>query len=319
MIATLCIVWLTYLASDILISNHRSHNVTCSIEHAPRCCNADSVIRSQNAINLQDDSVGISAKNLDEHRDLSTETNISKSPNNLLDSIVFNLTLAVNSINNVLTSGSIFIAILTLFIALVGIFAYHDLKNDIKEKLDEKETEIQETISDEITKIDSFITDTNNLISTERNSRIQLETTLNSQCIEIEKKIDECCERAHQKMQILENTQFKQDLYFKKSIEYLYTISSILLENDENNSLRDSLYHDLQIMLLYRYEINQDDNESSVILHQKKSALDYLKDEDNGKEEDIPDLEYVAQNDSNEDIRRKAIETIGVIKKRINK
>ena len=318
-IATLCIAWLTYLASEILITYHQSQsNVSFTIEQAAGYHHADSVdIRPKHEINYSSDSSGISVLNVDDHKILNTELNLSE-PSGLLDSIVYNLTLAVNTVNNILTSGSILIAILTLFIALVGIFAYHDLKNDIQEKLDKGKTDVQKILGNEKTEREKFVTTVNETLCEEITNRKNFETPINNRIITIEQKIDECCKEAKYKMKILEKTQIKQDIYFKKSIEYLYTISTNQLENDEDNTLRDSLYHDLQIMMLYRYEIYQDNQESDIILHQKKSALDYLMEEDNGKEEDIPDLEYVAQNDPNEEIRRRAIEVIGVIKKNYN-
>lgn len=320
-IATLCIVCLTVLAGKILNSYYSSqNNISYSIEHAPNYYDADSVdIRAKNAINYYGDSTGISVISVDEHRILNTEFNLSE-PSGLLDSIVYNLTLAVNSVNNVLTSGSILIAILTLFIALVGIFAYHDLKNDIQEKLDKENVErktfensANTNLENEKTERQRFEKNINTTLDTERTYRESFESSINEIIRNIELKIDECCENAQRKMQILERTQIMQDLYFKKSIEFLYMISSNLLEEDDDDTLRNSIYHDLQIMMLYRYEIFQDEQEAATILHQKKAALDYLK--DHSLEDDISDLEYVAKCDPNEEIRRKAIEVIGAIKK----
>lgn len=218
-------------------------------------------------------------------------------------SITDAMVLELNAINNILTWGSFIIAALSTIGAVFGIggsivFTKHvnGQLDDAKDKIGKSKNEVQKFINEERTKIESF------------------EETIEQKIRNIELKIDDCCEEGHKKMQILESIQIKQEHYFKKSIEYLYMISSNLTEKDDDDTLRDTLYHDLQIMWLYRYEINQDDQESTYISHLKKSALDYL--EDYGKVDDIPDLEYVAKNDPNEEIRRKAIETIGVINKK---
>lgn len=50
-----------------------------------------------------------------------------------LDSIVFNLTLAVNSINNVLTGASCAFGILTLFVGIIGLIGFSSINKRIKE------------------------------------------------------------------------------------------------------------------------------------------------------------------------------------------
>lgn len=231
--------------------------------------------------------------------------------------------IELNSINNILTWGSFIIAALTTIGAVFGIGGSIVFTKHVNEQLDNAKTErdradtnAKKILDNEKAERERFEANTNILLDTERRKRETFEASFDERIINIELKIDECCEKAQQKMQILEKTQVMQGLYFKKSIEFLYMISSNLLEKDDNDSLRNSLYHDLQIMMLYRYEIYKDKHESATILHQKKAALDYLK--DHPQKDDISDLEYVAQNDPNAEIRRRAIEVIGVIKNNYN-
>ncbi len=93
----------------------------------------------------------------------STSTNNPAS----LDSIVFNLTLAVNAINNVLSGGAIALGILTLFIGLVGLFGYNTLKEDIREYKLKHDKDTQKTIEElesQLTRdYDEFTTNQNNI------------------------------------------------------------------------------------------------------------------------------------------------------------
>ena len=196
--------------------------------------------------------------------------------------------IELNAINNVLTWCSFIVATITIVAAIAGIAIFSEFRK----------------------RIDSDVNNAKTRIKT-------FEKTVNERIDLIDKKIDDCCEEAKQKMQSLGNAQIRQERYFKKSIDYLYTISANLSEREENSELLDILYHDLQVIRLYTYQIDQDNNESKYVSHQKKAALEYLK--DNGTIDDISDLEYVSQNDSSDDIKRRAQEVIGIIKHRFNK
>ena len=118
--ATLCIVFLTGLAAYLLISNFNSlgSNIPIQTEQCDNTCNQATKSDQSQTPAKNNNTTEVNASNADQH-------------NGLLDSIVYNVTLAVNSVNNVITTGSIFIGIITLFIGIVGLFGYHHLKEDI--------------------------------------------------------------------------------------------------------------------------------------------------------------------------------------------
>ena len=290
-VAASCILWLTVLASIILITNQCSQkNASYSMMDLAKYYSKDSIDDiSENIMKFHVDSTGKSVISIDEQNVSNTELYIPE-PSGILDSIVYNLTLAVNSINNVLTSGSILIAILTLFIALVGIFAYIDLKKDVTSSMDKARTDIKD-----------FKTEISENIASDNEERELFE-----------KNIKESYQEVQQKMQFLENRQIKQTRFFKKSKEYLYTISNCLLDlSDKGEELNNELYHDLHIITLYHYEPDENSKEYADLIQEKIEAIENLK--NSGTLDDIPDLEIVAKNEHNDEIRKQIQGLIGII------
>ncbi len=196
--------------------------------------------------------------------------------------------IELNAINNIITWCSFIVATITIIGAIAGIAIFTEFRKRIETDIDQAKKE-----------------------------REEFEQAINARILEIDKKIDDCCEEAKKKIQSLEITQVKQEHYFRKSIDYLYTISSSLLEKTGDTDLRDLTYHDYNITTLYSYVIDEDDIESAWILQDKKEALQNLK--ETGVLEDITDLEYISENDSSDEIRRLATEVIGIIKHRFGK
>lgn len=337
-LVTLCIVGLTVIAGYILISNHKSQIIGHDLvqDVAISYDKNSKEIDSKNSINNNSDSIGMTVINNDEHRVVNTELNLPE-PSGLIDSIISELTLAVNSVNNVLTSGSILVAILTLFIALVGIFAYHDLKIDVRDELNKTNNlfnkNIQEAKDSIITYknvinsrlkeaqdkqksdiensnqiIEDFKNGINNMVKEAQDKQTSsfenFTTVLNNFKIEIKNRIEH--------IEIFNASMVAQFRFFNKSIDYLYDVLSTLTEKLDDPLLRDMLFHDFYINTLYRYDIDPDSKESKAILHHKKAAIEFLKDK--GTIEDIKDLEIVAENEPNEEIKQKIYELIGIIK-----
>lgn len=123
-IATLCIALLTGLAGYLLISNFDTIDSKVSI-NSEQCDCSNSNTNKTIVNNNQPKS------STDKSSTIVEGSSNADNYNGLLDSIVYNVTLAVNSVSNVITSGSIFIGIITLFIGIVGLFGYHHLKEDI--------------------------------------------------------------------------------------------------------------------------------------------------------------------------------------------
>lgn len=292
-LVTLCIVGLTVIAGYILISNHKSQIIGHDLvqDVAISYDKNSKEIDSKNSINNNSDSIGMTVINNDEHRVVNTELNLPE-PSGLIDSIIGELTLAVNSVNNVLTSGSILVAILTLFIALVGIFAYHDLKTDVNGIIEKEKTEnykFKASITKRIEGTESDINDFNN-------ANEVFKDEIKNKIIEIES---------------FKSSMIAQARYFNKSIEYLYMVSSNLIEKDGNKELRNLLYRGLNIIALYQNELNDYNGKPEDIILEKIEAIENLK--DIGTLDDIKDLEIIAQNEPNEEIKRKVQELIGII------
>lgn len=123
-IATLCIALLTGLAGYLLISNFDTIDSKVAINREQCDCSDNNCTKAGDTDNQPKSST-------DKGDTIVEGPSSADNYNGLLDSIVYNVTLAVNSVSNVITSGSIFIGIITLFIGIVGLFGYHHLKEDI--------------------------------------------------------------------------------------------------------------------------------------------------------------------------------------------
>ncbi len=198
--------------------------------------------------------------------------------------------IELNAINNILTWGSFIIATLTIIAAVFGIVGFVEFKKSVNKDVEK----IGKITTDFTTKINSFIKDSDQTIEDYKND-------IKNKILEIES---------------FKSTIIAQVRYFNKSLEYLYTVSSILIDKDGNDELGNFLYHDLNIISLYRYEPSDNNDVSSAILQAKKEAIENLK--DIGTLDDIVDLEIIVQNEPNEEIKRKIQELIGIIKHNFN-
>lgn len=287
-IVTCCIIWLTILASIILIMNHCSQNTaTHSINNSSAGCIIDTITTPNHDININMDSAGIVFNNKDEHKLSSIEINTPEQ-SGFLDSIIYNLTLAVNSINNVLTSGSILIAILTLFIGLVGFFAYHSLKEEVRNDLAKSDKIINQKVS-EITQLE------NNIVT--------FKNDINERIKQIE----------HFKTLMINLARYSNKSFDYLLLTTLYNVADRI--NDED--LRDKVFHDFSIISLYRKDLYFDDKESAELLQRKKEAIEYLI--QTASEDDIKEFESILQDETDNEIRRKIIELITSVKKLKNK
>lgn len=326
-IAISCIVCLTLIASYILLSNHYSQNTANNlINNSATSCRVDTLSES---ITVDSIANGVIANN-----DRSSTTESESGPSDLLNSIVYNLTLAVNSVNNVLTSGSIFIAILTLFIGLVGLFGYHSLKTDVKDDLkktianvNEKEISIKNDINEKLKTTTKRINDIEVKIKEccekSNNQIVKLNEDIHTLKEEVNEEIDQKISNFDKQITDFNNRveeikffMMQQTRFFDQSINYLYQTSYSNIEQMEDqtqaNQLLEDLYHELQIAKLYRTSLDED--ERPTINIQKIAALEYL--EGNGIKSDIPHIEYVAQHDPNKENRDQAKRIIGRIEER---
>lgn len=254
------------------------------------------------------------------------EKNTTSTSNNnpaSLDSIVFNLTLAVNAINNVLSGGAIALGILTLFIGLVGLFGYNTLKEDIREYKLKHDKDTQKTIEElesQLTRdYDEFTTNQNNIF-------VELKRTTDEHTNKINTKLENFYVTIHDysnKVDLyahliddIRKALTQQARYIDQTINIFFkaTYSNIsqMKDKEQANLLLANLFHDFQIAKLYRNNFETD--EVSDIDVNLITALEYL--EENGTMEDIPHLEYVAQNDTNDDNRNRARMIIGRIMER---
>ena len=333
-----CILVLTILAGFILILNCCSQCTGSGLVKNPLISyETDSnKVQSRFAINYYGDSSRIAVINANRYNRSDGDLDYSNS-SDWLNSIVSNLTLAVNSVNNVLTAGSILIAILTLFIAVIGLFAYHNLKTDIKDELNKTSNNLNQNLQETKDSIEHYKSDINSIISEARDkqessieksnkSNEDFKNEIKKLIEEVQKEQASSIENINKNIEVFKNeinnrvstiesfsnSMVAQARYFNKSIDFLYFVSSTIIEKVNDASLRDILFHDFYINSLFQYDFDPDSNESKTILHRKKAALEFLKDK--GTLEDIKDLETIAENESNEEIIRKVQELIGIIK-----
>lgn len=275
-IATICIVYLTYLGGTILKSSIESNNALCLDNTFTFSSDYTQTTRIDTSL------VSFGAKN--NAHGVSSKFTSERNHESILDSIVSNLTLAVNSVNNILTSGSIFVAILTLFIGLMGLYGFHSLKNDAQKTKDDIQIQLEEF---------SRLSE-NNII------------TINRLQDEHKKFLGD--------VNSIKYSLIQHEIYLaEKTIKYLYNTTYALGEQIKNKKVSkkilDNLVHSFQIASLYRINLEKED---SSIINDKFAAFAYL--EVNGVIDDIPDLEYVVQYDPNTDNKRRAVEIIALIK-----
>ena len=238
------------------------------------------------------------------------DNNASNLQSHNLDSIVYYLTLAVDTVNNVLSGGAIALGILTLFLGLVGLFGYNTLKEDINDKTHR----FEETLDNQSQKIEH--------IKTEAEQKIE----------SIEKNYEGFKTQYESLVQSLN----VQERFTNKAIEYLYAAIYGFINDpgpddssgggitspscgpidgnggprEDSKDLLNNLFHNLQVLKLYRCSLDED--EAKAIKHGKKTALEFLA--ENGNKNDLPSLNEVAENEQDESIKNRIHEVIGIIK-----
>ena len=198
------------------------------------------------------------------------------------------LMIELNAINNILTWGSFIIASLTMVAAVFGIVGFVEYKKSVNNEVEK----LQATTQAYTTIVDSFINDSNQTIEDYKND-------INDQILAIES---------------FKSSMIAQARYLNKSIEYLYIVSSNLIEKDGNTELRDLLYRGLNIIALYQNELNDYNDKPEDIILEKIEAIENLK--EIGTSDDEKDLKIIAENESNEEIKQKIYELIGIIKQK---
>ena len=234
----------------------------------------------------------------------STSTNNPAS----LDSIVFNLTLAVNAINNVLSGGAIALGILTLFIGLVGLFGFNTLRDSIREYTEKHNKETQDSIDEIKTRINNAF----NEFAINQNTKLDnFENTINNNI----NKVQSLESKIHQ-IDTVRVSLILQARYLDQTINCLFQATHTNIEQLEDQNLAGQLleyiFHELQIAKLYRINLDNDGNPAHDI--HKIATFEYLESE--GIKTDIPHLEYIAKHDPNEENRIRAQKIIGRIEER---
>lgn len=207
---------------------------------------------------------------------------------------------AIGSTRSIVTWEGIIIIILIIIVYVTGIYGIKAIKKVIYIKIginSEKIQRIEKTIDDVqhvINKVNFYDQNDYSLIQNDVHS-------LKDQFAKFNDVIN------------------SQSRYFDNLINNLYHTLFSIINHTENTKqaklILDEFYHGIHIANLYRtYPTNDEERES--IIQGKIASLDYLK--TNGVLEDIPDLESIVNNDSNEEIRHLAIEVIGTIKYRAN-
>ncbi len=121
-------------------------------------------------------------------------------------------------------------------------------------------------------------------------------------------------------IQQIQRSLIRQERYIDHTAKYIYQVTYAKFEQMNNQAeaqqLLNHLYHELQIFILYR--ANMDADKTNVVDINKIAALEYLEGEGNGTMDDIPHLDYVVENDPDERIRQRAIEVRAIIRNRNN-
>jgi hypothetical protein len=170
------------------------------------------------------------------------------------------LTLFVNGMNNIISSFSILLGIVTIIISVASFLGFRHLKNDITK---EKES-IQQISSGVSTMLKSF--------------EKELES---SKSIKIEVDL--------------------QNKYIESSNMFIYKSMMVMATKLNDKALLNDVHKKVQVIQLFTKDPIA-----------RYTALQFLSQQ--GSIEHLSDLEYVAQNDSNNENRKFAREIIGIIK-----
>lgn len=321
-IVTSCIIYLTHLAGDALKSSINSQNVSnellinsINVDTINSTCNKDSLQKDSTLSNIHSTVTDNDSTSTGKHPAKPTDSS------ELLDSIVYNLTLAVNSVNNVLTSGSIFIAILTLFIGIVGLFGFYSLKSDLKEKIGEFDGKLTQN-STRIDRIQKLINDcceeTKSKIKEVDNKFVDYEQRIDKKNEKTIEEIEERNRNLNEQITAFRVFLTQQEEYINRTINYLFqaTYANINQMSDKKQAreILSRIHHDMQIARLYRTSLNTENND--IYDREKFAVFAYL--EMNGTLDDIPHLDYVVDHDPNEQTRMRATEVRAIIRNRNN-
>ena len=134
--------------------------------------------------------------------------------------------------------------------------------------------------------------------------------------IDYTKKVDDFEEQFNSELNATNTRLIQQERYIDHTAEYIYQVTYAKIEQMNNQveaqQLLDHLYHDLQIFILYR--ANMDADKTNVVDINKIAALEYLEGEGNGTMDDIPHLDYVVKHNPDKHIRQRAIEVRAIIR-----
>jgi hypothetical protein len=227
----------------------------------------------------------------------------SSSDSGILDSIVFNLTLAVNSINNILSSSALALGILTLFLALIGLFGYKTLKDDINKTIDSFKDKIKQDNTKSKIRLSKGLRDSRDISNKTANNVKNIETKLDKKLSEYNRIIE-----------ALKHSISEQNRFARQVNNYLYEITYDIAENHidddrESKKLLNKLIHERYLANLYLYDADYETDQS--LINDKITALEKL--EVLFELNDFQHLQYVAKFDIDKSIRNKALEIINNI------
>ncbi len=231
---------------------------------------------------------------------------------------------AIETESNNLNKITVIIGLLGLLFVILGWWSFNDLKDDFKDyKIDSDyrinsqieaykafqtklsidnsifQNSIRKQCSNSETKIQEYIKD--------QNSQFAQQITESQKCLsEVRDKSEEIVE--------IVSKQKRQDIYLQKINEYQFIIANSITDAYQNVSasegqtnvlnpqaLREKLYHHYYNIIIL------------LPLPDKEfiPAFDYLK--SHGTEVDIEELQFIAENDIDDNKKRLALETIGFI------
>lgn len=204
--------------------------------------------------------------------------------------VVSLITLIVNDFNNVLSEInnsfaliSIIIGIFGLLIGVLGILGFSNLKNDYREL----KKGLAEQISDQNTEIRERIREIEGL-------RTNIEARSNE-------------------IVGIQNWQNYQNQYLQRINQYLFSITNSIVDSNGGD---DEIASDIRKILYNQYYVVKTFFPwSDSPIDGTEAAFRYLK--VNGTEENIIDLQFIADNDPDERKRNMARETIGYISARL--
>lgn len=218
------------------------------------------------------------------------------SDNNIIDSdscsdYVSFATLIVNDFNNILSEInncfallSIIIGVFGILIAVFGLLGFHNLRDDCRK--------IEENTGKKIDEQDKIIADK----------------------IEEFKELKKSIEKEKEKVVAIQKRQDFQNEYLLRINQYLFSITNSVVDSNGSNdgtssSIRESLFNQYYIIKAF---LPWSDSETDGT----EAAFRYLQ--VHGIEDNIVDLQFIADKDPDIKKKRLALETIGYIRASLN-